>query len=116
MILESYNYWITIALMMTGLYMVIAQGNLLKKVVGLSILQSSVFVLYISISTLEGGTAPILEPGIERYSNPLPQVLMLTAIVVGIAQIALALALLVRIQRAYGSIEDEDLQSPDDAE
>ncbi|MEE9545717.1 MAG: cation:proton antiporter subunit C [Rhodospirillales bacterium] len=104
-----FNYWIVVVLMMTGFYIVIAQGNLVKKVVGLNIFQVSVFVFYISMSKIRGGTAPILDEGIEIYTNPLPHVLILTAIVVGVATTALALALVVRIRDAYGTIEEEEI-------
>ncbi len=104
-----FNYWIAVVLMMTGFYIVIAQANLIKKVVGLNIFQVSVFVFYISMSKIKGGTAPILDEGIEVYTNPLPHVLILTAIVVGVATTALALALVVRIRDAYGTIEEEEI-------
>ncbi|HIJ43174.1 MAG: cation:proton antiporter subunit C [Rhodospirillales bacterium] len=104
-----FNYWIAVVLMMTGFYIVIAQGNLIKKVVGLNIFQVSVFVFYISMSKIKGGTAPILDEGIEIYTNPLPHVLILTAIVVGVATTALALALVVRIRDAYGTIEEDEI-------
>ena len=104
-----YNYWIVVVLMMIGFYLVIAHGNLIKKVVGLNIFQVSVFTFYISMSKVEGGTAPILGDGFEVYSNPLPHVLILTAIVVGVATTALALALVVRIRKAYGTIEDDEI-------
>ncbi len=104
-----FNYWIVIVLMMAGFYVVIAQGNLVKKVVGLNIFQVSVFVFYISMGKIKGGTAPILDDGIEIYTNPLPHVLILTAIVVGVATTALALALVVRIHDAYGTIEEEEI-------
>ena len=104
-----FNYWVVIFLMMTGFYLVIAQGNLIKKVVGLNVFQVSVFVFYISMSKIEGGTAPILADGIEVYSNPLPHVLILTAIVVGVATTSLALALIVRINKAYGTIEEDEI-------
>lgn len=100
-------YWAIFALMMIGLYVVIAHGNLIKKVVGLSILQISVFMLYISVANVEGGAAPILTTGAALYTNPLPHVLILTAIVVGIATVALALALIVRIKEAFGTIEED---------
>lgn len=106
-----YNYWIVIGLMMIGLYMVIAQGNLIKKIIGLNIFQTSVFIFYISVGKVDGGSAPILSSGESVYSNPLPHVLILTAIVVGIATTALALALVIRIQRAYGSAEERDIQA-----
>ncbi|MCF6216325.1 MAG: cation:proton antiporter subunit C [Emcibacter sp.] len=116
MILGLYNYWIVVALMMIGLYIVIAQGNLVKKIVGLNIFQTSVFIFYISLSKVDGGTAPILAEGISLYSNPLPHVLILTAIVVSLATTALGLALVVRIKEAYGSIEEEKIQMKDDQE
>lgn len=110
---ELYNYWVVIILMMLGFYIVISHANLIKKLLGLSIFQTSVFILYISIGKIEGGSAPILEPGIEIYSNPLPHVLILTAIVVGIATTALGLALVVRIHESYGSIEEDVIQQKD---
>ncbi len=116
MILGLYNYWIVVGLMMIGLYIVIAQGNLVKKIVGLNIFQTSVFIFYISLSKVDGGTAPILVDGISLYSNPLPHVLILTAIVVSLATTALGLALVVRIKEAYGSIEEEEIQIKDNQE
>ena len=113
MILGLYNYWVVVVLMMVGFYIVIAHGNLIKKIVGLTIFQTSVFIFYISMAKVEGGTAPILTEGVEKYSNPLPHVLILTAIVVGIATTALALALVVRIKEAYGSIEEDEIQEKD---
>jgi multicomponent Na+:H+ antiporter subunit C len=109
-----YNYWIVVVLMMVGFYTVISRGNLVKKIVGLNIFQVSVFVLYISMGVVDGGTAPILAPGIETYSNPLPHVLILTAIVVGVATTALGLALVVRIREAYGTIEEDEIQAEDE--
>jgi len=103
------NYWIVIVLMMAGFYVVISQGNLVKKMVGLSVFQVAVFVLYISMSKIDGGAAPILDDAIKNYSNPLPHVLILTAIVVGVATTALGLALIVRIRDAYGTIEEDDI-------
>ena len=113
MLMEHYNYWIVVVLMMIGFYIVIAHGNLIKKIIGLSIFQTSVFILYISMANIDGGTAPILAKGIEQYSNPLPHVLILTAIVVGIATTALGLALTIRIKEAYGTIEEEEIQEKD---
>ena len=112
--LGSFNYWIVVILMMIGFYAVIARGNLIKKVVGLNVFQASVFLLFISMGKVTGGTAPILEEGFELYSNPLPHVLILTAIVVGVATTALGLALIVRIKEAYGTIEDDELERLDD--
>ena len=108
-----YNYWIVIILMMAGFYVVMASRNLIKKLVGLTIFQTSVFLLYISIGKVRGGTAPILDKSIETYSNPLPHVLILTAIVVGVATAALGLAFVVRIKEAYGSIEEDDIHRQD---
>lgn len=104
-----YNYWIVVFLMVAGLYIVVAQGNLIKKLVGLNVFQASVFILYITMGKIEGGTAPILAEGIEVYSNPVPHVLILTAIVVGVATLAVGLALVVRINEAYGTIEEDEL-------
>jgi len=109
-----FNYWIVVVLMMIGFYMVIAHSNLIKKVVGLNVFQVSVFVFYISMGKIKGGTAPILDPSIDVYSNPLPHVLILTAIVVGVATTAVALALVVRIRDAYGTIEDDEIHALED--
>lgn len=105
----QYNYWVVIFLMMTGLYVIMACSNLVEKVIGLNIFQTSVFILYISMGKVVGGTAPILEEGLTVYSNPLPHVLILTAIVVGVATTALALALTVRIKMAYGSVNEDEI-------
>jgi multicomponent Na+:H+ antiporter subunit C len=107
--LGHYTYWITVLLMAAGLYIVIARGNLVKKLIGLSIFQTSVYLLYIAPGKLIGGTAPIIAEGYSVYSNPLPHVLILTAIVVGVATLALGLAIVVRIREAYGSIEEDDV-------
>lgn len=107
---EMYNYWAVIALMMIGFFIVISQGNLIKKIIGLNIFQTSVFIFYISAAKVKGGTAPILSETEAVYSNPLPHVLILTAIVVGIATTSLALALVIRIKEAYGTIEEHDIQ------
>ena len=114
-----FNYWVVIVLMMTGLYVVIARSNLVKKIIGLNVFQVSVIIFYISMGKIEGGTAPIFKQGdhgaiVEDlgvvYSNPVPHVLMLTAIVVGVATTALALSLIVRIHEAYGTIEDDEIR------
>ena len=109
-----YNYWIVVFLMMAGFYIVIAHDNLVKKIVGLNIFQASMFILYITFGKVQGGTAPIIAEGITTYSNPLPHVLILTAIVVGVATTALGLALVVRINEAYGSIEDDEIHVQDE--
>lgn len=115
-ILDYYNYWIVVFLMMAGFYIVISANNLVKKIVGLNIFQTSVFILYISMGKVSGGTAPIVVEGVAtQYSNPLPHVLILTAIVVGVATTALGLALIVRIKRAYGTVEENEFENKDDA-
>jgi multicomponent Na+:H+ antiporter subunit C len=108
-----YNYWICIILMMVGFYTVISRGNLVKKVVGLNIFQTSVFLLYITFGKVFGGTAPILDDRFTTYSNPLPHVLILTAIVVGVATSALGLSLVVRIREAYGTVEEDEILEQD---
>lgn len=113
MILGHYNYWLVIIIMAAGFYTVISRGNLVKKIVGLNIFQVSVFLLYISIGNVKGGATPIIENDIVLYSNPLPHVLILTAIVVGVATTALGLALVVRIKEAYGTIEEDDIHNQD---
>ena len=113
-VLAHFNDWVTIVLMVVGLYAVVARGNMVKKLVGLAIFQTSVYLLYISSGKILGGTAPILADGYTVYSNPLPHVLILTAIVVGVATLALGLALVVRINEAYGSIEEDEVHEVDD--
>lgn len=115
-ILGLYNYWIFIILMMCGFYVVISSGNLVKKLVGLNIFQTSVFILYISMGKIIGGTAPIVVDRAVVYSNPMPHVLILTAIVVGIATTSLGLALVVRIHEAYGTIEEDEIHAQDQEE
>ena len=118
-LLGLFNYWVVIFLMMVGFYALISRGNLVKKVVGLNIFQTSVIIFYVSTGKIAGGTAPILiedDHGVAEgaevlYSNPLPHVLMLTAIVVGVATMAMALALVVRIKETYGTIEDDEIQA-----
>ena len=114
-VLQHFNYWVVIFLMMIGMYTVISRGHLLKKVIGLNIFQPSVFILYIRIGYIEGGTVPIVagqvvgNTGDVVYANPLPHVLILTAIVVGVSTTALALALIIRIRDAYGTLEENDI-------
>lgn len=107
------NYWVVMVLMMIGLYTVVSQTNLVKKIVGLNIFQVSVFVFFISMGKVKDGTAPILDPAYQIYTNPLPHVLILTAIVVGVATTALGLALLVRIHYAYGTVEENEVNKMD---
>lgn len=104
-----FSYFVTIFLMIAGLFIVIARGNLIKKLVGLGIFQSSVYLLYIAPGKVIGGTAPIISDAFTSYSNPLPHVLILTAIVVGVATLALGLALVVRIRETYDSIEEDEI-------
>jgi multicomponent Na+:H+ antiporter subunit C len=130
MALGLFNYWAVIVLMMVGFYTLIARGNLVKKLIGLNIFQTSVILMYVSFGKIAGGTAPILiesgddhavegteaalsaveAAGFVAYSNPIPHVLMLTAIVVGVATLALGLSLVVRIKEAYGTIEEDEIQ------
>lgn len=112
--LNYYNYFITLFLMSCGLYIVVARGNMVKKLVGLSLFQTSVYLLYLSPGKILGGTPPILAEGFEVYANPLPHVLILTAIVVGVATLGLGLALVVRINEAYGTIEEDDIFAKED--
>jgi multicomponent Na+:H+ antiporter subunit C len=115
LIVGLYNYWIVIVLMMAGFYIVMSRQNLIKSLIGLNIFQTSVFILYISMGKVKGGTAPILDASIKVYSNPLPHVLILTAIVVGVATAALGLALVVRMKEAYGTIEEDEINRMDEA-
>lgn len=108
-ILASVNYWVTIFLMVGGLYIIVAHANMIKKLVGLSIFQTSVYLLFLAPGKIIGGTAPILSKDFELYSNPLPHVLILTAIVVGVATIALGMAFIVRVHEAYGTVDEDEL-------
>ncbi|MFK8027498.1 MAG: cation:proton antiporter subunit C [Gammaproteobacteria bacterium] len=110
LISNQYSYWVSILLMMAGLYIVIDHTNLLKKLVGLNIFQTSVFILFISMGKVDGGTAPILEDGFSVFSNPLPHVLILTAIVVSVATTAVGLALVVNINQRYQSIDEREIE------
>ncbi len=115
-ILGLYNYWVFVFLMMVGFYILISRRNLVKKILGLNIFQTSVFIFYISMGKIIGGTAPILVEGRDGpvvYSNPVPHVLILTAIVVGVSTTAVALALVVRIKEAYGTIEGDEISAMD---
>ncbi|MEM7052956.1 MAG: cation:proton antiporter subunit C [Pseudomonadota bacterium] len=116
--LGHYNYYIVIVLMMIGFYVVIARGNMVKKIMGLNLFQTSAFIMFISAGKIIGASTPILRDGVDVYSNPLPHVLILTAIVVGVATTAVGLALTVRINETYGSIEDDLLseEEPDEFE
>ncbi len=121
-IIAKYNYWIYIILMMIGLYAMIAKNNLAKKVVGMTILQTAVILFFISTAAKKGGTIPIVmgDPHLHghvipgtvqaiQYVNPLPHVLMLTAIVVMVATFGVALALVIMIFRRYGTLEEDEI-------
>ncbi|WP_423908416.1 cation:proton antiporter subunit C [Candidatus Spongiihabitans sp.] len=117
------NYWIAIALLVCGLIIVMDSRNLIKKLIGLNIFQSAVFLLFITMGKVSQGHPPILpsimpaanvEGAISNFSNPLPHALILTAIVVGVATTAVGLALIVRIRRAYGTVhEDQIMDKPE---
>ncbi len=115
-VIAHYNYWITIVLMVSGLYIVVAKSNMIKTLLGLAVFQTSVYLLYLSPGKILGGTPPILDERFEVYSNPLPHVLILTAIVVGVATLALGLALVVRINESYGTIEEDEIMDVVDLE
>ena len=121
-VVDSYNYWIYITLMMIGLWAIISKNNLVKKIVGMNMFQTAIILFYVSISTKENATIPILEHGhgdahgaathaihAADYMNPLPHVLMLTAIVVGVATLGVALALAIRVYRQYGTLEEDEI-------
>jgi multicomponent Na+:H+ antiporter subunit C len=115
-IIANYNYWVTIFLMIAGLYIVVSKSNMIKTLLGLGVFQTSVYLLYLSPGKILGGTPPILDDEFTVYSNPLPHVLILTAIVVGVATLALGLALVVRINEAYGTIEEDEIMDVVDRE
>lgn len=122
-IFGHFNYWAVIVLMMVGFYTLIARSNLIKKLIGLNIFQTAVIMMYVSFAKITGGTAPILIEGDHGeaaehvlYSNPIPHVLMLTAIVVGVATLALGLSLVVRINEAYGTVDEDEITAKDNAQ
>lgn len=116
-LLGYFNYWVFAIVLMVGFYAVIVRNNFIKKLLGLSIFQSAIFLMYITMDKVEGGTAPIIQKGVTDpiFSNPLPQVLILTAIVVGVATTSLGLAIIVRIKESYGSIEEDEVMAKDQA-
>jgi multicomponent Na+:H+ antiporter subunit C len=115
-IVPHYNHWASIFLMVVGLYIVVARGNMVKKLVGLTVFQTAVFLLYISPGKILGGTPPIIAEGYDLYANPLPHVLILTAIVVGVATLAVGLGLVVRINEVFGTIEEDEIFERGEAE
>jgi len=110
---SHYIYWPIFVVMMIGLYVVISHGNLLKKLIGLALLQVGVFLFFISVGKVDGGSAPIISADVGTYSHPLPQVLILTAIVVGVATLAVGLALAVRVFESYGTVEEDEVLERD---
>jgi len=114
--LGHYNYWVVVFLMMLGFYVVVSRSHMVKVLVGLTVFQTSVFIFYISLGKIRGGTAPVLVDEPVLYSNPLTSVLILTAIVVAIATTALGLAIVVRINEAYGTVDEEEIDAIERAE
>jgi len=115
-IIPKYNYWIYITLMMIGLYAMISKNNLVKKIIGMNIFQTAIILFYVSIGAKRGATIPIIEHShghgmidVTRYINPLPHVLMLTAIVVSVATLGVALALAVKVYKRYGTLEEDEI-------
>lgn len=109
LIMGKYNYWIYIVLMMVGFYGIIAKENLIKKIIGINIFQTAVFLFYISMAKVEGGTAPIEWSKAALYDNPLPHCLMLTGIVVSVSTTAVALAIIIKIYKEFGTIEEDKI-------
>ena len=110
------DYWIAVTLFVIGMIVVLDSKNMIKKLVGLNLFQSAVFLLFITMGKVSDGTAPILENSISQYSNPLPHVLILTAIVVGVATTAVGLALTVRIRKAYGTVNEDEIDDKPEVE
>jgi multicomponent Na+:H+ antiporter subunit C len=119
-ILAKYNYWIYVLLMMIGLYAMLVKNNLVKKIIGMSIFQTAIIIFYVSVGAKRGATIPIIEHGhghgaaehainAANYVNPLPHVLMLTAIVVGVATLGVALAIILDIHKKYGTVEEDEI-------
>ncbi len=114
-LITNYPYLIAFLMFLVGFYILLIEKNLIKKIIGLNLVQGAVIVFYILIAKIDGGVAPIYNEGAQEvYSNPLPHVLMLTAIVVGIATTSLACALIYRIYKDYGSINEDEIISKDD--
>jgi len=107
LLLAKYNYLIYIALALIGFYAMIAKNNLIKKIIGMNIFQTAVFLFYISMGKVQGGTAPIVWEAGGPYDNPVPHVLILTAIVVSVSTTAVAFGLVIRIYREFGTIEED---------
>jgi len=110
--LSRYAYWLTALLLVMGLYGMMGKRDLVKKLIGMNVLQSAVILFFIAHSVKKGATVPIVVGGVEgaaRYANPLPHVLMLTAIVVSVATTGVALAFLITLYRRYGSLDEEEI-------
>lgn len=114
----GFNYWSYIILMIIGLYAMIVKNNLIKKIIGMSIFQVSIILFFVSTGYKKGATIPIISHDLahghgtihpEDFVNPLPHVLMLTAIVVGVATLGVALALSIKIYREYGTMEEDEI-------
>ncbi len=117
-IVSKYNYWIYIILMMIGFYAMIGKRNLIKKIIGMNIFQTAVILFYVSIGCKKGGTLPILEHAhghagqviqASSYINPLPHVLMLTAIVVMVSTLGVAIAIVIMIYLKYNTLEEDEI-------
>jgi len=115
-VITHINYWAAIILATIGLYAVIARTNLIKKLIGLSLFQTSVFLLFITVGKVSNATAPILTEFHQVYSNPLPHVLILTAIVVSVSTLAVGLALTIVIKKEFGSVEENELEALQDSQ
>jgi multicomponent Na+:H+ antiporter subunit C len=120
-LISHYNYWIYILLMMIGLYAMLVKNNLVKKVIGMSIFQTAIIVFYVSTGAKRGASIPIIAHGhghdavpaaidAMQYANPLPHVLMLTAIVVSVGTLGVALAICLAIYRRYNTLEEDEIR------
>lgn len=117
LIIAKYNYWIYVTLMMIGFYAMIGKRNLVKKLIGMNIFQTAIILMFVSAGVKVGAKIPILDKyevmknGVQAADivNPLPHVLMLTAIVVGVSVTGVALAVLLRIYREYGTLEEDEI-------
>jgi multicomponent Na+:H+ antiporter subunit C len=119
-LVDYYNYWMFIGLMAIGFYAMMVKRNLVKKIIGMNIFQSAIVFFYISTSVKRGSvTVPILEHSaghdaghgidIMHYANPLPHVLMLTAIVVMVATLGVAVAVTIMIYRRHSTLEEDEI-------
>ena len=111
-----FNYWAAVTLFVFGLVIVLDSRNMVKKMIGLNIFQSAVFLLFITLGKIENGAAPILGADASTFSNPLPHVLILTAIVVGVATTAVGLALVARIRKAYDTVHEDRITDKPEVE